>query len=49
MTMKEPPQPNAREVLKNALKLPETPRGWIGLVCLILLVCVFASFVYSFI
>ena len=43
MAMKEAPQPNTREVLKNALKLPETPRGWIGLVCLILLV-VFLAF-----
>ena len=38
MTMKEPPQPNTREVLKKALKLPETPLGWVGLGCLILLV-----------
>ena len=38
MTIKEPPQPNTRDVLRRALKLPETPRGWIGLVCLILFV-----------
>ena len=38
MAMKEPPQPNTREVLKKALKLPETPLGWVGLGCLILLV-----------
>ena len=44
--MRNLPQPDAREVLKNALKMPDTLSGWIGLVCLVIFVAVLAYFVY---
>ena len=42
--MREPPQPDVRKLMKGAVKLPETPRGWVGLGCLIIVVVLLAYF-----
>ena len=42
--MREPPQPDVRKLIWNALILPNTLRGWIGLVCLIIFVILLSYF-----
>ena len=42
--MQKPPQPDVRTVIKNAVKLPDTLRGWIGLVCLIIFIVLLGYF-----
>jgi len=42
--MREPPQPDVRKLMKEAVRLPDTLRGWIGLVCLIIFVILLSYF-----
>ena len=42
--MREPPQPDVRKMMKDALKLPETTLGRVGLGCLIIVIVLLAYF-----
>ena len=42
--MREPPQPDVRKMMKDALKLPEPPLGRVGLGCLVIFIILLLHF-----
>ena len=42
--MREPPQPDVQKMMKDALKLPETTLGRVGLFCLVVVIVLLTFF-----